>query len=264
MLMCRSERMRGWEYSLVCFTVLSWVCLVLMGILLFVPLTSSVLGSAGTDDINWVSAVYFPGQGDLSYLLSGQGGEVWSICPPVASVRADKVLRFASWLEVAQTVWPCLVFLSQFSHSPRPGISRASYHPVWLTELLIGFTDFSLSFVHFQSYWSLLWSLLFPFFWYILGFIRYSSSGFLRCKLKLLIWDIWFFVFFFFNRITIKILFIYFFNFYCYSITVVCLFSPSLHPTPVFFLTFSAIHFPYALLWRHPTHSNVLSLSLFS
>ena len=27
-------------------------------------------------------------------------------------------------------------------------------------------------------------------------------------------------------------LFFFFFNFYCYSITVVCLFSPSLHPTP--------------------------------
>ena len=26
--------------------------------------------------------------------------------------------------------------------------------------------------------------------------------------------------------------FCFFFNFYCYSITVVCLFSPSLHPTP--------------------------------
>ena len=25
---------------------------------------------------------------------------------------------------------------------------------------------------------------------------------------------------------------VFFFNFYCYSITVVCLFSPSLHPTP--------------------------------
>ena len=26
--------------------------------------------------------------------------------------------------------------------------------------------------------------------------------------------------------------FLFFFNFYCYSVTVVCLFSPSLHPTP--------------------------------
>ena len=28
------------------------------------------------------------------------------------------------------------------------------------------------------------------------------------------------------------VLFFFFLNFYCYSITVVCLFSPSLHPTP--------------------------------
>ena len=27
-------------------------------------------------------------------------------------------------------------------------------------------------------------------------------------------------------------LYYYFLNFYCYSITVICLFSPSLHPTP--------------------------------
>ena len=31
--------------------------------------------------------------------------------------------------------------------------------------------------------------------------------------------------------LTTNVFFLFFFNFYCYSITVVCLFSPSLHPT---------------------------------
>ena len=43
----------------------------LMGFLLFVPLTSSSLGLAGTNDIDWVSVPYFPGQGDLSYVFFG-------------------------------------------------------------------------------------------------------------------------------------------------------------------------------------------------
>ena len=43
--------------------------------------------------------------------------------------------------------------------------------------------------------------------------------------------------FFFFS------VFKFFFNFYCYSITVVCLFSPSLHPTPAE---------PTSLLHLHP------------
>ena len=66
-----------WGYSLVCFTVLllSWVCLALMALLLFVPLISSVLGLSA-NGINWVSVLYFPGQGDLSYVIFGQGGEV--------------------------------------------------------------------------------------------------------------------------------------------------------------------------------------------
>ena len=34
------------------------------------------------------------------------------------------------------------------------------------------------------------------------------------------------------KRKTILFSFFFFFSFYCYSITVVCLFSPSLHPTP--------------------------------
>ena len=33
-------------------------------------------------------------------------------------------------------------------------------------------------------------------------------------------------------------------NFYCYSITVVCLFSPSLHPTPLHLLLFNPHHLP--------------------
>ena len=34
------------------------------------------------------------------------------------------------------------------------------------------------------------------------------------------------------------------FNFYCYSITVVCLFSPSLHPTPAEHTTLPHLHHP--------------------
>ena len=39
-------------------------------------------------------------------------------------------------------------------------------------------------------------------------------------------------VFFFFFFLSVRGCFCFFFNFYCYSITVVYLFSPSLHPTP--------------------------------
>ena len=51
--------------------LLSWTYFAPMGFLLFVPLTSSILGLASTNDINWVSVLYFPDQGDLSYVFSG-------------------------------------------------------------------------------------------------------------------------------------------------------------------------------------------------
>ena len=38
--------------------------------------------------------------------------------------------------------------------------------------------------------------------------------------------------------------FLYFFNFYCYSITVVCLFSPSIHPTPASPTFLPQLHLP--------------------
>ena len=40
------------------------------------------------------------------------------------------------------------------------------------------------------------------------------------------------FLFLFSVKSLLPFLYFFFFNFYCYSITVVCLFSPSLHPTP--------------------------------
>ena len=33
-------------------------------------------GSAGANGIDWVSVLYLPDQGDLSSVLSGQGGEI--------------------------------------------------------------------------------------------------------------------------------------------------------------------------------------------
>ena len=37
---------------------------------------------------------------------------------------------------------------------------------------------------------------------------------------------------------------LFFFNFYCYSITVVCIFSPSLHPTPDQLTSLPHLHLP--------------------
>ena len=51
-----------------------------------------------------------------------------------------------------------------------------------------------------------------------------------------------------------KICSFFFFNFYCYSITVVCLFSPSLHPTPAE---------PTSLPHLHPPTRYVLFFFLF-
>ena len=48
----------------------------LRGVLCVIPLTPSVLGLAGTIDIDWVSILYLPDQGDLSHVFSGHGGEV--------------------------------------------------------------------------------------------------------------------------------------------------------------------------------------------
>ena len=35
------------------------------------PLTSSVLSLAGTNDVNYVSVLHVPDQGDLSYVVTG-------------------------------------------------------------------------------------------------------------------------------------------------------------------------------------------------
>ena len=105
-----------WVYSLVCYTlifILSWLqCF--FSYYLF--LTSSVVGLAGTNDIDWVSVLYFPGQEDLSYVFSGLKGEIQTIHSQASLVWGDKVLQFISWLSIVPTVWPCLpvILLSRF------------------------------------------------------------------------------------------------------------------------------------------------------
>ena len=41
------------------------------GVLLFVPRLYLSLGLAGTNGINWVCVLYFPGQSDISYVFYG-------------------------------------------------------------------------------------------------------------------------------------------------------------------------------------------------
>ena len=53
----------------------------------------------------------------------------------------------------------------------------------------------------------------------------------LFCGLHMFFW-LFLFILFFWYILFYSIYIFYFLNFYCYSTTVVCLFSPSLHPTP--------------------------------
>ena len=78
---------------------LSWICLVLIGVfLLFIPLTSSVLGFAWPYGTIWVSVLSLPDWGDLSCSLSRWGGEMWAISSSVSLVREDNILWFIIWL----------------------------------------------------------------------------------------------------------------------------------------------------------------------
>ena len=112
---------------MVCYTILllSWVCWFLMGFLLCVPLTSSVLGFSWHNDINCISVLYFTGIFNLCILWLGSRA-----CSPVSLVRGDKVLQCTSWLYAPQTLWPCLIVLSQFPYSTCTGSFLAFCYPV--------------------------------------------------------------------------------------------------------------------------------------
>ena len=69
-------------------------------------------------------------------------------CPWLGEIRSCDVLVGC---EVAQTVLPCLIFLSQFHHSAFPGIFSASYYPVTLTAPIILFLFPTTSQVHYKS-----------------------------------------------------------------------------------------------------------------
>ena len=95
------------------------------------------LGLAGTNGINSVSFLYFPrperlklcilwlGKRGINHLFSSVLGRGENSCDSPAGCK------------IAQTVWPCLIFLSQFSHSTRPGICLASYYPVTVLYILL-------------------------------------------------------------------------------------------------------------------------------
>lgn len=62
-------------------------------------------------------------------------------CPWLGKIRS---WRFTSWLQVVQTVGPCLIPLSQFPHPTCPGIFLASFLPQ--PELLPGSPEGLVSF----------------------------------------------------------------------------------------------------------------------